>query len=531
VTLPRAARFWLCVLPVVLGLCYHASAHLIGRPAPFQDDMRQHILGLQPTNDLFGHYFAASVPPGVRVLDWITSRACSPLDWARWGQPLLSASLLAAAAWGLGRRVWAGDNPDARAHKSLLLVWLAQALAWSSDDLVSGTPRGWSYFFSLWIFGRFLAADGWGLALALGACACFYPPVAALMLPLSLVLALRAWRGDKRIQHLTQVVLAATLCIAPVIFQTHALAPYGPKITRGQALEQPEFHRGGRAVYFDSNPKNFWVTGARSGFVARDTELPWLLLIAASAVAATAAWRSRSPVLPKDTWTALALLLGIGAGLFLLSHALWFRLFHPSRYAQFAVLTVATVAGAGLLGHLRPWMAWALIPALFAANAATVDVPFFSGTEATAVHSQLAHENGKKVLIAAFPGNEIASTLPLLSGQATLCSVELALPYHTGFYRDASARIADSLAVWSSSDSNTIRAFVQGYGITHFYLDPADWPEHAAQAKKLLPDPWRKSYATGLKGSTPLLKLALGEGAGARLVPAEELLQKIDEKK
>ncbi|MCC6355905.1 MAG: hypothetical protein IT577_18615, partial [Verrucomicrobiae bacterium] len=40
-------------LPLLVGYAYHVVAHLWGRPLAFQDDMRQHLLGLRPTADLF----------------------------------------------------------------------------------------------------------------------------------------------------------------------------------------------------------------------------------------------------------------------------------------------------------------------------------------------------------------------------------------------------------------------------------------------------------------------------------------------
>ena len=85
---------WIFYIPVLLGYTIHIFLHLNKDVQnTFQDDMRQHVLGLQPTDNFFGHYFELTVPLGINFLNALTSFFCSPLQWARWGQPILIAIL------------------------------------------------------------------------------------------------------------------------------------------------------------------------------------------------------------------------------------------------------------------------------------------------------------------------------------------------------------------------------------------------------------------------------------------------------
>ncbi|MEZ5404631.1 MAG: hypothetical protein R3F23_00240 [Verrucomicrobiia bacterium] len=86
---------WVFYIPALLGYAIHIFLHLSEDVQnTFQDDMRQHVLGLQHVDNFFGHYFELTVPLGIKFLNELTSFFCSPLQWARWGQPLLIAWLV-----------------------------------------------------------------------------------------------------------------------------------------------------------------------------------------------------------------------------------------------------------------------------------------------------------------------------------------------------------------------------------------------------------------------------------------------------
>jgi hypothetical protein len=422
------------------------------------------------------------------------------------------------------------DHPEEERHRyALLLVWLAQILAWSGDDLVSGTPRGWGYLLALGLLERCLAGGGWSLAVGLGIAACFYPPVAATMLPLTGVPIWRArHRGWSSLrQPLFQAGAAVVLCLLPVLAQSRYLSEHGPKVTLAEAQTMPEFQRGGRAQYFDTHRFAFWVTGSRSGVVARDTEIPWLILLGGGLFAVV----TRRRLLPKEVLQIVGWLFFGGGLLFVAAHLFWFHLFHPSRYAQFVVLTGSTIVGAGLLGLCRWPLAWTLLVAICAANKATVDVPYSEGKEALRLAQKLQQtgEPRSSIRMAVFPGNELSATMPLIGGIPTLASIELSLPYHRKFYAEASQRISESLDAWSTGDVGLLRDFIQRYGVTHFYLDSDDWPDNSRSMKKRLTDPWRKRYATQLRENPqPLLRSVAARRSAPFSISSGDLLQEIE---
>ncbi len=526
--------------PVLLGWLAHAALHLAKLSDSYQDDMRQHVLGLNPTPDLFGAYFAASTPAGMRGVHALTSWALSPLAWARWAQPLLAASVLAWAAWRAGRALFAHRGEPGARDAALVMVWASQALAWAGDDLVSGTPRSWALAFTV------LAVDAAGrrslaqLAAAAFAFALFYPPLAlGTFAVLALMAGARCLGGSVREAAKAAGVAAVALAVLGALawVQAMPMEPFGPRITREAAAGMREFGLGGRAQYFRSDAMEFWIKGERSGVVRPDNEIAWIVI--AAALAAAVLWRPSAlrGLWARPAWRGAALYGVAGVALFFAAHALWLKLFHPNRHVLFLVPVAAAAALAAWAGA-GGWRAAVLAGTLLFGSARYAGRDGYRpGAETVAVARQL--EGAVAAVVAAHPASEAASALPLLAGVPVVSSQELTLPYHTGFYRAALERMNDTLAAWAAVDPAVLEAFVARHRVTHFLLEPDSWPplvllpsgkarfDRDAAAHQRLKLPWRRTYL-GLLGhhKHPILQQLAHEWKveAPRVAPAAEVL-------
>ncbi len=485
-------------LPLLLGYAYHVVAHLWGRPLAFQDDMRQHLLGLRPTADLFGAYFAATVPFGVRALDAITSRFVDALDWARWAQPLLLAAWLAvgarrlAAALGREREAW------------VFAAWI-QVFAWAGDDLVSATPRSWALAFLIEILGSAALRHPARFAMGIGLAALWYPPVAVLGLATGAGMAawvmleaawgepelrglpgvkalsfVERWRGGWRkdlLRWVLALVVATVALLLVAQLYRHRLEPFGPPIARDEAMRLDEFGDSGRAAFFSDHPIDHWVMNSRGGLVNRDSEIPWIVVALIGAMALlklpasmgrllTGLWSPRGRGL-MTSWLAASLLL------FFSAHALWHKLFHPSRYVQYSVTILAALLLAGLVA--RWW--WPIRAAALAAGFWLAVWMGRASYDDGRLAGMIQWEIGptREAVLAAYPESSLSATAPLLFGSRSVASVELALPYHVGFYKQAAGRIRDAFAAWYTDDPAKVMAFQLKYGVTHWILEGDAW--------------------------------------------------------
>lgn len=509
---PRWQTFAAAALPVLIGYAYHVFAHLWGHPLAYQDDMRQHLLGLRPTADLFGAYFAATVPFGVGALDAITSRFCSALDWARWAQPLLIGAWLAFGARRLAAAL--GREEDGWA----LAAWL-QVFVWTGDDLVSSTPRAWALPFLVEILGSAAGRNPARFAVGVALAVLWYPPVAVLgwcvgagmaaWLPVEAACGegeLRGipganavsfwakwrtgWRNELLRWSLALLISAGALLIVAHLYGQR-LEPFGPSITKDAARRIEEFGGAGRAAFFSDNPISSWITNSRGGLVNRDSEIPWIIVVAfgvmtffslppTTARLLPGLWSPRGRA-PMTAWLAASALL------FILAHCLWHRLFHPSRYVQFSVMLLSALLLAALVSRWRWPLRACAMAAVFALALRQGRASYDDGSLASTIQYEIGPP--ERAVLAVHPESELSATPPLLFGARSVASVELALPYHLGFYRAAAGRIRDAFTAWYTDDPGKVLAFQSKYGVTHWILEGEAWKgrEHGFHVHQ----PWR----------------------------------------
>lgn len=485
-------------LPLLAGYGYHVAAHLWGRPLAFQDDMRQHLLGLRPTADLFGAYFAATVPFGVRAMDALTSRFCDALDWARWFQPLLLGAWLAIGARRLAAAL--GREGDGWALAACL-----QVFAWAGDDLVSSTPRAWALPFLVEMLGSAAARQPARLAVGIALAALWYPPVAVLGWAMGAGMAawlmveaacgepeLRGLPGAKAISFWSRwrsgwlrellrwlLALAIAACALLIVARLygHRLEPFGPGITRDAARHADEFGDSGRAAFFGDNPISSWVMNSRGGLVNRDSEIPWIIVTAFAVMTFFSLPPALGRMLPglwsprgravMTAWLASSILLFISA------HVLWHRLFHPSRYVQYSVTILSALLLAALVSRWRLPMRALAVAAVFALAIWMGRAGYDDGHLAGTIQWEIGPP--ERAVLAVYPESDLAATPPLLFGARSVASVELALPYHLGFYKQAAGRIRDAFTAWYTDDPGKVLAFQQKYGVTHWILEGDAW--------------------------------------------------------
>ncbi|MEZ5404630.1 MAG: hypothetical protein R3F23_00235 [Verrucomicrobiia bacterium] len=357
----------------------------------------------------------------------------------------------------------------------------------------------------------------------------FYAPLAVLGFVLLAVLGIENFFQKKmRFWKISLVVgLSFGVLLGVAYYQSHRLAEFAPTITRSQALTLPEFHKGGRAVYFSSNPWEFWFTGTRSGFMTRDVQAAWLFLGLGILCGFKTRFFSREEFLGRK-WMWLIILLASGFFLFFLAHAFWFRLFHPNRYIYYSVPIISGLLVVSVWNR-RLFLGCGLVPILlFLMNYHFSNQNYHKESEADLVREKLVSVPGP--IVATFPASQLGDALPLLVRTPIIASIELSLPYHQTFYHAAKERLNDSFVVWTATEKEVIQQFLEKYGVTHILLEHEAW-----LPKTKLSEPWQTLYHERLIGSPePLLKRVLekennGEGKKKKILSKNELLEKIDE--
>lgn len=496
------ARF--LYLPAFLGYAIHVLLHLWNDPSnAFQDDMRQHVLGLYQSSDFFGRYFSSTVPLGIGWLNQVTSLFVTPLTWARWIQPLFIAFLLTFFSWRLGKRFFIEEKSE---EKSFLFVFFLQALIWSGDDLISSTPRSWAVLCVIALLEAAFSGHKFRFIITLFLTAIFYSPLAIVGFGLFLLLQLDTFLFQKKNPFtlfqgfILCGILAGLVGIAYV--QSQRLAPYGPTITRAEAEVLPEFNVGGRAHYFSDDLIDFWINNSRGGLITRDTRVSWVLLAIVLLF-----------ILYQNSflkWIGERRLLWIGfliiesIALVFLAHLFWFRLFHPNRYIQFVIPVVACLVAAEFFGRKR-LICFVLPPVLFLFNYTLSNQSYYHEEEAPFVKSKIKNEIQPN--LAVFPVSNLGDALPLLEQLPIVASEELSLPYHQTFYQEARERLTDTYSLWVTMDQDEVMRYFEKYKVTHILLEQEAW-----EKKIKLSEPWHSIYYKKLiSEDPPLLKQVLGK--------------------
>lgn len=482
-----------------LSLSFAAIYGILGLQQAFsseyvvQDDARQHVFWMQRfidpelfPNDLIADYFQSVAPWGYTSLYRL---------FALIGiEPILLSKLLPLAlgliTTGYGFFVCLHLLPVPLA--GFLSTLLLNQYLWMRDDLISATAVAFVYpllmVFLYALLQRSLIATGIAIAL-LGLC---YPQAVFICAGV-LILRLLQWRdGRLALSENSMDYRIATVGLGVFIgvMLLYALksSNYGPVISAAEARQLPEFLPNGMSKFFVDNPWHYWFTGQRSGMMPRfGTVVP---LVGAALFPFVLLVRRRFPLveqLTQETQLLLQMVLA-SLGMFLISHALLFKLHLPSRYTEHSLRIVTAIAAGialtAILDTLLRWTAtgqktsWIPLSITVLLLVFLVIHPSFTkGFPKTqyvigktpALYQFLAKQP-KDSLIASLADE--ANNLPSFANRSILVGGEgYPVPYHKGYYAKIRQRTIDLIQAQYSSELSQVQAFIRQYGVDFWLLE------------------------------------------------------------
>lgn len=512
-----------------------------------QDDVRQHVAWTQrfenPSffpNDHIADYFQSAAPVGYSALYRVVAfLGIPPLGFAKF----LPFPLSLFIGW-LTFRVTLAIVPDSVA--AFFSALFLQLNIWLKDDVPSSTPRAFAIPLTL-IFLDCLLRKKWRSgAVALVLQALFYPP----MVPVSIatwglsILSLKDLRQRPIRIGLPIRSFVASVCVVGILLGYFAfrMKPYGPLVTRGDAVGMPEFGILGRTSYFTPNPTVFWLWAERSGALPTEWfQFPvappqvWLV-IAVPLLALIGGTRFL-----KGEWVTRArpvmMFLGSAVGFFSLAHLLLFRLYLPSRHLQNPVrISIALCAGilaAGVgrgildalpkpdlkpsLGRLLLGIGVLGVLAYPVAMNAAIAGCFPNTRYVVGGHADLYGFLKTLPMSARLAClDEEGNNFQVFAGRSVMAGRESAIPYHSGYYRVIRERAGRILRIQYGTDLADIQNELRALGATHLVI-----AKDAYHPSYLALDPWLHQYqpeadrarAVLDSGTVPVMRRLMGKCA------------------
>src|SRR5579883_625522 len=325
-------------------------------PYIIQKDAREYIFWMQqfvdPTllpNDLIAAYFKSITPQGYAAFYQVAAHlGLAPLALSK---VLPFALALVTTGYCFAVCLQLLPIPTAAFLSTLLLN---QSL-WFQFDLVSATPRAFVYPLFL-AFVYYLLRQRWlPVCITIALQGLFYPPLVLLATGL---LWVRVWRWQplpsrlalKPRQAFGLAVLPSIIAFLVTLPYAIASSQFGPVVTAAIARGMPELWPGGRHPFFDPSPWKFWLMGQHSGF------LPPLLpplIWAGLGLPLILRHPSRFPLVRLMRPDPILMqIIWISISFFFAAHALFLKLFFPTRYTGHTFRIVMALAGAMTLVFL-----------------------------------------------------------------------------------------------------------------------------------------------------------------------------------
>jgi len=469
---------------VYLAQALFKPGTLLFAPFKIQDDARQFQLWMprlaDPTlmsGDRIAAYWHDVSPPLYRLVFEAAARlGIDPVLFGR----LLPVPLLAATVWASWRVALrlTGKARTAFFAAAFMLGYLTH-----DDSIFSATPRAFSPLLLLLLFDALLARRLWRCVPILALLGALYPmsAVAGLAImgvrqlerggPLGLRLPIRA---------IAPIALAAAGAAAAALPGQLATHKWGPVLTLEQALAMPNTGLpGGRSSIVGASGRIGWICSARMGFVPEVVPCHWgipgapimdILLLAPLLLLAWKAARGRpDPQTARRNNFYLHALIASGT-CFAIAALLAFRFHMPSRYSQrilgpleWLAIGQALAHWVGSRGRVAKAAIGGLLLMLFA-----VPTPGF------------VHPADPKLFeaIRRLPRNvriggvsDDLSAVPALTGRAISGTPELAIPWHTGYYRGLEGALQDSLLAVSTHDPAELEAVLNRASLDYLVVD------------------------------------------------------------
>jgi hypothetical protein len=493
---------------LLLGLAFSTYCGIAGmRPAflnpnTVQDDGRTFLFWMarftDPAlfqNDLIASYFEAVSPPGYTAVNWV-SAVVFGLDPFTLNKllPLMLGLITTAYVFRLAMALL---PVPAGAFAAATIL---NESIWLSDALTSGTPRAFIYpFFAAFLY-YLVTERAFRMLAAIALLGLFYPQMLTIAVG-TLGLSMVRIDGDRirlpsaRREYL--IFAGAILVALPLVAWAGLLsAEYGPTVTAAQARQMLEFGPFGRTRYFVTNPRQFWLTGERSGVLPFNIKPPfiWLGLLLPVLLLVRARIPSARRLSPKAS--VLVRLTIASFGMYAAAHLLLFRLHLPSRYTQHSLrFVLALAAGLALvlvldlvlselrslpsLGRVARGAATAVV--LAAAFGAVLLYPAvfpLAGGVFPYMQYVVGRETGLYAYLEQTPKDTVVASMapqidliPSLAQRSIFNGYEYAIPYHTGYYQQLRQRTHDLLRMEYALDPAEITRFFEKYRVTYLLLD------------------------------------------------------------
>lgn len=471
-----------------------------------QDDARQHVSWMRRfidpdiyPNDLMADYFQSVAPWGYsNFYHLFTQVGIDPVTLSKLLPPVLA--LVTTVYIFLGTMQFL-PSPVA----AFISATLMNQNLWLRDDVISATPVAFVYPFFSAFFYYLMRRSLIPFLISLVLLGLFYPQV---MLVAAGVLCLRLFSiKNGRLGLAPAADLRFYLMGLGTIFLLlipYALesSPYGPVLTRAEAVNMPAMSRNGWSRFFVDHFTNYWICGKRSGFLPTEWcdvsfSLPQvgLGLILPLLILERERFPLAKRVSPESLMVPQALVASFG--LFFLAHAMLFRLHLPNRYGEHSIRIIfALSAGVALvilwdrlLGWLENWR-WpsrkirsfgalgltALLMTLLLANPyqlAFEDEEFPIARYVKGRYPEIYEfllSTPKETLVASIH-DEVNNIPSFAERPVYVGGGGYVLPYHKRYFEEAQARLFDVLSSQYSADLTRVKRFIQRTGVDYWLIE------------------------------------------------------------
>ena len=492
--------FWLlCSLAFAIFYSALAFQQAFDGEYVVQDDARQHVFWMYRyldnelfPNDLIADYFQSVAPLGYKAVYFIPSViGIEPIVVSKIIPGILGL-IMTGYCYAVSLELL--PIPLAGFVSALLL----NQNLWLQDGLVSGTPKAFITPLLLAFLYYFLRRSLLGVCIAIALFGLFYPSTVFIC---SGLLIIQLWSFKNGSWHLSNhrkdyIFCFIGLLVAFIVLLPYALSSseYSPVITVEQARQLPEFYSGGRAAFFDDeSPWDFWFNGSRSGIKLAAALMPPLTYLAIVLVVILNLPQT-FPLSKKVSHKieVLTQLILVSLVVFLVAHAVLFKLHLPSRYTQhtlrivivlagsIATIIIADFCGRVVINNGKIKSVIATVIALLLAGL-LIFYPLFAKSfiwtrynvgHATNLY-QFLQQQPKDILVASLTSE--TDNLPTFTQRSILVSREYAIPYHTGYYFPYRQKAMDLIAAQYSTDLKEVKDFIRKYNIDFWLVESSSF--------------------------------------------------------